>query len=426
LRIFQEAPHHEDHLVHTDEDLLFLTTEEKNAILQHVPLTKGIEARLRFAVHARGGVEVRLSDEEFDILMRRTVAVIAKTDDSALIAVLSGLFDRIRPRVDDTVPETFDRSVFPEELPDEICQEIHTLLRNGDFQSMDEAFQAVQGLLMRHNAVPRSDLMGLTPEQGFQLLGNGWGEANSAIQIRDDMPAEALSESLYFRRGTIMLRLLDEADGAALTPKKFLNRKWVQRLVQAFAEPEDEHPLEERWLKSIAEQRCPPVHYVRILLEESRLIRVFKGKLVLTAAGRKCLDPARAGELQALLFRTMVTRFNLAYFDGAPDYPEVQETYPYIVYVLGRVAREPVPLAEAQKAAYLPGVAEVFAVYEHFSHADFVFHSRVLRPLRDFGLLRVTPDDANASTPKDERRVQITPLFDHMIAFTFAESPLEN
>lgn len=404
----------------TEVNILPLTHEEHTTIANHVSLPKGLSARLRFAVHTQIGVEVRLSDAELDTLTRAMLELLSETEDLLLADILTGVLSRMHPGTDEDIPEEFDRSIFPEEIPDEICQEIHTLLREGKFDTIDEAYAAVHSLLEEHNDEPLDALLGLTPAQGYRLLSSGWNEPGSAIQVRSDLTAEDLAGTWWYSHALIMLGLISEAGGAQLTQTKNLNRKWVQRLIWALAAAENAEMPDENDFANITEQRCPPVHYLRILLEMGGMVRVHKGKLVVTKLGKRCLDPAHAGELQAGMFLAMVRKFNLAYYDGAPEYEGVQGTYAYILYALGEVAREPVKDQVVSSAVYLPDVAEEFAVFEHFSHAHLVLFTRVLRPLRDFGMVSLTPvdkDDEDSSSIRQEYLVQTTPLFYRMIHF---------
>ena len=399
------------------ENAIRLTPAERTVILQHVPLPNGVIARLRFAVHSEAGVEVRMSDADFDTFTRAMLMVLAETDDMALADILTGVLSRIHPIEPDSIPEEFDRSMFPPDLPDAICQEIHTMLRTGEFPTLEDAYEAVQALLEGHNDEPLAVLGGLTPDQGFRLLTRGWNQPGSVLQIQDDMTAEELAGSAYYRHAVAMLRLVEAAGGAKLTPQKNLNRQWVQQILTQIVEPEFAFLMKDTRFQKLNEQGCPPVHHLRIFLEAAKLVRVQKGKLHVTKLGRQCLDPARAGELQRRLFVAMGTQFNLAYFDGAPDYPDVQETYPFILYALGKAASEPIDKDEACNAIYLPEVAAGFETYQDFSHASFVFHSRIARPLYDFGLLRWTPGIEELDPA--QRRFQVTPLFARMIHFDF-------
>lgn len=396
---------------------LTLSPVERSIILDHVPMPKGLDARLRFAVHSAEGMAVRLGDAELEVFCECMLEVLSETDDTALADILTGILSRIHPVTQADIPETFDRSMFPPEIPDAICQEIHDLLRSGEFETLEEAYAAVQELLETHNDQPQDHLLGLTPEQGYRLLARGWNESGSVVQIQNDMAPEELSGSEYYRHATIVLGLLEEAGGAKLTAKKNLNRAWVQRIVREIIEPRFAYLLEDGTFDSISEERCPPVHYLRIFLEAARLVRVDKGKLRVTKLGRDCLKPDRAGDLQARLFLAMVTKFNLAYFDGMPDYYGVQETYPFIVYALGQVAREPVTVAVVRENVYLPQVAEAFAEDEFCSHANVALHTRVLRPLLDFGILIWILEENESDSEPAEDKVQVSPLFDRMIHF---------
>lgn len=400
-----------------------LTPTERTVLVDQVPLPPGITARLRFAVRTGAHYELSFNAEEFDALMRAMVRVLDETADNALSDVIAGIFSRIKPVPTGDIPEEFDRSAFPSDLPDHVCQEIHTLLRSGRYESMEEAFEAVQQLVESHNYQPLDTLLGLTPDQVYRLLFNGWNGPESLIQIQEDMTAEELAESMYCRNAGIVLRLLEDEGGAVLTPKKNINRKWLKKMFEHLDWPryQTDHTVGE--ISFTSERQCTPVHNIRILLEAARMVRVYKGKLLVSKRGRHFLDPARAGELQAELFITLATKFNLAYFDGAPDYPGVQDTYAFILYALSRVAREPVGVSIACEAAFLPDVAVDFMEFEYFSHKDFVFHTRVLRPLRDFGLIVWSPEILDRMDEDAEQIVHTTPLFDRMIHFELEAPP---
>lgn len=413
--------------MHTEDNLITLSPAERKAILQHVPLPKGVDARLRFAVQGNAGVELHLSDQDFYAFVQSMLRTLAETEDMGVADVLTGIISRFQAVLSADVPETFDRALFPEDMPDEICQEIHSLLQTGQYDTLDAAFEAVQALLEEHNNRVHESLMGLTPAQGYRLLASGWNGPDSVIQILDGPAAEDLAESAYYQRALALLRLLDEAGGAELTAKKNLKRTWVQRLLKAFSGPDLKYYLDDVEFAKLVEDRCMPVHMVRVLLELAKLVRVRQGKLILTRLGQSCLKPDRAGELQARLFLAMVTELNLAYMDRAPECPELQETYPYVLYVLGQVGREPINAQEARALAFLPDVAESFEGYPGRALEDLVFYSRVIRPLRDFGLLRTLRDsEEEEGWDIKETRIQLTPLFDQMIYFDLHPCPENN
>jgi hypothetical protein len=60
--------------------------------------------------------------------------------------------------------------------------------------------------------------------------------------------------------------------------------------------------------KVINELDFLPVHFVRLLLQETKLLRAQRGKLVLTRLGKKMLTPEQHGALQALLFHIALAR----------------------------------------------------------------------------------------------------------------------
>ena len=115
----------------------------------------------------------------------------------------------------------------------------------------------------------------------------------------------------------------------------------------------------------------------------------------------------------------MVSRFNLAYLDRCPEYRGVQETYPFILYALGQLAREQVSLEVVLPGVFLPSVAEVFIESEYHSDSMHVLDTRVLWPLCEFGLLTLTPERTRFRDSPSDCFVQLTPLFEKMVHFDF-------
>ena len=70
--------------------------------------------------------------------------------------------------------------------------------------------------------------------------------------------------------------------------------------------------------KVINEPDFLPLHFVRILLQGTKLLRAQRDKLVPTRLGKKMLAPERYGALHALLFHVALWHVNLGYFDSNP------------------------------------------------------------------------------------------------------------
>lgn len=399
--------------------IVSLSTQERSAILAQVPLPKGVDTRLRFAVHGAAGVEVRLDDDDFEAFIRALLVVLSETDDMALADVLTGVLTRIHPLAPDEIPEEFDRALFPPEIPDEICQQIHGLLRSGEFESLEDAYEAVQALLERHNDAPLDALLGLSLDQVYRLLYSGWNAPESVLHIRDDIPEADLAGSCFLHNALVFLRALEEEGGAKLTPKKNLNQKFVARMRKETTWVAYQDRLNPDYCPGKNEEDAWPVHILRILLEAARLARVYKGKLQVTKLGRQCLAPACAGALQAQLFTALGTEFNLAYLDRAQELIGVQDTYPFILYALGQIAREPALLETVCQRVFLPDVAIEFVDSGYRSESMAVLDTRVLWPLCDFGLVQLTPEHRTHGKRETPRYAQVTPLFSKMIEFDF-------
>ncbi|MBX3178824.1 MAG: hypothetical protein KF886_15830 [Candidatus Hydrogenedentes bacterium] len=396
-----------------------ITPEERDIILNYAELPKGVAARLRFAIQGDAELEVRLSEQEQLALAQSLYSAIDSAPDSDTAFAISHLISRVAPLEIPDMSGEFDRSLFPPDMPDEICREIYERLHTGEFESLEDAFEAVEDIIYKHNAAPLDAYHGLSTEAAYHLVGNGWNEPGAIIQLRDNLPLEELAESHYYHNAMALMRALDEEGGAKATARKNLNRSMVERMTREMRGERIAESLTVCNPKNRNETDIWPIHFVRVLLEAAKLIRLYKGKFQLTKLGRQFLDPARAGALQAHLFTAFVRSINIAYLDRAPEYAGVQATYPFILFAVRQIAAEEVGMEEFAQKIFLPAVEEEFEEHEYFSDRDFVARIRVAEPLADFGLLTIKTINPEARYFDREETVRITPLFDRMIRFDF-------
>lgn len=405
--------------MHTPAVTITITPEEREIILKHAELPKGVGARLRFAIQGDAELEVRLSEDEQLALAQALYEAIDNAPDTDTAFMISRLIGRVAPIEIPDMSGEFDRSLFPPDMPDEICHEIYERLHTGEFESLEDAFEAVEDILYKHNAAPLDAYHGLSIEMACRLVGNGWNKPGAVLQLRDDMPLEELADSRYYHNAMALMRALDEEGGARATARKNLNRSMVERMTREMHSRRIAESLTACNPKTCNETDIWPIHFVRVLLEEAKLIRLYKGKFQLTKLGRQFLDPARAGALQAHLFTTFARSVNMAYLDRAPEYLGVQETYPFILYAVRQSAGEEIAMELLAQRIYLPAVEEEFEEHEHFSDQYFVTSLRIAEPLADFGLLSIRTVNPEARYIDQEDTVRITPLFDRMIRFDF-------
>src|SRR6202040_3580212 len=106
--------------------------------------------------------------------------------------------------------------------------------------------------------------------------------------------------------------------GLKLTATGNLSRAVVAEMVEAIEWPGLDKDELFRFHKVVNEPDFLPLHFVRVLLQGTKLARTHRGTLVPTRLGKGMSVPERHGALQALLFHIALWHLNLGYFDRNP------------------------------------------------------------------------------------------------------------
>jgi len=419
------------------QTVLMLSPDERELILTNVTLPSGLTARFRFAVHQGDLLEVSLNERDLaDFLHRLTEAMLASEDNEFLAAVAEITRRNVGWSLEDELDD-FIGEIFPEDTPREVLQQIRQLFQEGDFASSEEAFEAVQQLVDEHNNRPVEEFHGLSPRQLVALLETAWDETDTAVTLSGSLSPEDLRDSSVAQNAHGFLAAVAGAGPVRLTARGNLNRKFFRHLLDVTHWPHWDVDDLLGYYRNPNEADIRPLHYLRIYLEAAGLVAAHKGKMTVTKAGLALMEPSRAGELQVALFRAMCGEFNLAYMDRLPDFPQIQQTYPVILYNLGRLAAEEVGVDMLWRKIYLPSVYESIYTLEEFEmeeiameqdesddfaleqmYAKLALRSRVLRPLIDFGLLAPRYHEISGTSLKFIESVKTTALFHKMIHFS--------
>src|SRR5580704_13385684 len=139
--------------------------------------------------------------------------------------------------------------------------------------------------------------------------------SNYAIRLEANLSHTEISGSSVTANTLLLLRRAAEAGGLKLTATGNLSRAVVDEMFEIIQTPDYDKAELLRFQKIINEPDFLPLHFIRILTQTAKLIRTYRGKLVLTPLGRKLLAAERHGPLQAVLFHVAFWHLNLAYFD---------------------------------------------------------------------------------------------------------------
>ena len=197
-----------------------------------------------------------------------------------------------------------------------------------------------------------------------------------------------------------------------------LNRKLIKSVFDQMVMDEKTRDGILRYNKVLNETDVWPLHITRVVCEAAGLIRRRKNRFQLLKEAKRLLADSYAGELYYRLFCAHFSEFNLSYLDGLPDLYSVQQTIVYTLYRLSKMADTFIALDELAGGLFLPGVMqEIQMQFPPYARLNWLLESRIIRPLRDFGLLECTYKQSNLYTRIDELRK--TKLFDRFISFEF-------
>lgn len=304
----------------------------------------------------------------------------------------------------------------PRSPTEEVFRVVEQVLADGDFESLDDLQRATDAAVGRYNLTPQAELLGLSPTQVQRLLWAKWGEPWSVVRLDPTLELEALGEARTLVSARRFLRDLQEGGGARATEAGNLNRKFVAEMIERLAwRPGFREDLY-RWNKVINEGDAPPLHVLRVLLQEAGLLALRKRTFRVTRKAERLLSDDRAGELFALLFHTHFRVLDLAYLDRSAPAPGFQHCVAVALYRFGALEPAWRTREELVDELLLPSVLDQIPQRGGWDPAALILQTRLLNPLEGLGLadLRESPGPTTHLPIRHYRR---TPLFDRFLEF---------
>lgn len=307
----------------------------------------------------------------------------------------------------------------PPKRPPELQSIFDELSRAGPFASIEEVNRLVAVRTRDYNATPQAELGGLSPDEMSQLLYGDW-TSQGALRLNDALPSIELAGAAILADARTLLEFVANEGPLKETTARNLSRAAVATLL-----PRLRMPSQRRIALAIDEP--PPVNEGDVLwLPALRHTMMFAGLLMrrkglrIAPRGRELLAVERAGELFALLFRTVFRTLNLCVFDSDARHRGLQSTIAYSFYKLATVARPWATSESLAESAWLESAKDPPTEWEsqNVDFRHYTFRHRVLEPLVQFGLLedRVLPTEDRR---KDLVEFRLTPLFDRFMRFEF-------
>ena len=250
-----------------------------------------------------------------------------------------------------------------------------------------------------------------------ELYNDDWSADTPGLQLRNDLPLQQLAGATVIHNARALLTALGR-DGTRATAKGNLNRAFVREMVDTLRWPDGFVDDLFRYNKVINEGDVWPLEALRINLELSGLVRKYKGCFVITRRGNDLLKEDRAGALLALLFRTWFQKFNLAYTDRLPDYPDFQSRVVFSFWQLSRLESGWQRLVDAVPKLLPPGAVPSIPRLDHYDFRPWLAHARLLEPLENFGLVELEREATTPRPPVEAERFRRTPLFAAFLDFS--------
>jgi hypothetical protein len=235
---------------------------------------------------------------------------------------------------------------------------------------------------------------------------------NETIRLVPGLAAADLPGSAVVRAARTLLKYTAELAGLKLTARGNLPRSVVAEMCRVIEWPDYDKEQLFLYNKVINEPDFLPLHFLRVLTQAARLIRVFRGKLILTRLGKTMLAEERYGALQAFLFHIALWRLNLSYFDQVPLESWPQNDAGVVLWSVGAAAHDWMDRETLTRLCTVPVIGVLQSTWDLGS---FAMEARILSPLVWFGLLerRSTPERG----PMAPQLYRKTPLFDRFLKF---------
>ncbi len=398
---------------------LFLSNEERKLILAEANLTEEIKNQLAFAEVKGDGLVVYLPLYDLEDLFEAA----AIEDDRCKDETKQNLWEQVLEKIH-AIFKDCDGGYDPQEsideflshFPPEVAQRLKTVIQSGQTNNLDELNAAIAELMNEFNQQPQTDMGGLSPEQVANLIYCDWNDPNGTIRFNPGLTLKDLDQSKHLVNARTMLAAIEDETKVKATSSNNLNRKFVNRMVEALSFKEGFVGDLHRYNKVINERDVQPLHIVRVLSELAGLLKRRKNEFSLTRKGKQYLKEEKAGELFLLLFKTHYLKFDLAYLDRSPENEVLQQTIAYSFYMVRKHLKNWRSVENDAELILLPAAYEEALPYGFGDYPKYQTSTRIIYPLEHFGLLQSRDKkDDNSHFPNQEYKQ--TPLFDKFIQF---------
>lgn len=294
--------------------------------------------------------------------------------------------------------------------------EIAQFLEGGNITSIEDVNIKIAELQNRQNDGSLAEFHGLSPRQMHQFLYSPF-ESEELVVFPDTLESQHVSSRAAFLL-TGLLNVIGE-DGLKLTVKGNLPRKCIQEIAQAYYQ---QWPSRYERPGFQMETDFLPLHVTHIVAQLAGLIRKQKGKVLLTAKGRKAMAAGSVKEIYPLFFKAYIDKFDWGYQDRLEDLPFLQTTFLFSLYLLQRYGQNwrPHSFYEDAFVRAFPTLMEEVTPRPWRKPEESLRSCYTLRMLERFanffGLIDF--EETNPDPLHPEWRLRVTPLLSELVRFS--------
>ncbi|MDX9753837.1 MAG: hypothetical protein RBU29_07740 [bacterium] len=397
----------------------FLTDQEMQLILDTLPLSETLEQVLRRLekIPSREDFVVFLTEDLLDELFSQVLDQLEMHPDDPHFKTWLRLADRLENDAEPCEPVE-EEEALDTTMPPEIRERLAELVAQNQVQTVEELNQCLQQVVAEYHQTPQQELGGLSPDQMHVLLNLKWGE-NYPIVINRNLSCEEVGSTILMKNLRIFLTSLLENNGKTkLTPKGFLNRKFILQVTEPMELDSADRWLLQNYSRSVKEFEIQFLFAVRMVAEFSHLVRKSNGHLMITKKGITLLEESQAGELYALFFETFFNVFNLANLDGCEECSGFQYQLAFSVYRSAILAKDWIdPATDYEKFAHLMLIRELAEKGKRRDLKVIVF-KRFFLPFHWFGLMEAKIVEEPNQLLSTQYHFRISPLFNLFFDFS--------
>jgi hypothetical protein len=300
----------------------------------------------------------------------------------------------------------------------QVFDEMRAAMKGQAFESIEKAEAFADAWLGKKNAEPKSEFLGLSPEQMHRMMYRAFEETSDVVTLNRNLSSEKILEIPIVKEAVYFLRRLGELQPLKATAKGNLPRAFACEIHDRFPEdPEFPHSI-------VSEEDDMKLSSLRHILEMCGWIKKRNRKFYLTQKGKILNGKGFGPDDFHHLFQTYMRKFNWASRDLYPELGIIQQAFLFSCYILHRKAK---PCANANElSAYFvqafPAVINTeerdLSSEESLRLAKYSFYVRFIERFCEyFGL--VTIEKKEKRSLQLDYLIRTTPFFGEMFQWKF-------